>query len=116
MNTLKRYEDLKFAIRCVDVWKELKPSDAELDEALRQEADEKGLDQNALFCQPLQDYMEMLIALIHDESGEWFFMWILLVFYMILLQLANFRYTKLNRVTASVLKNNVINTFYNTIN
>jgi hypothetical protein len=73
MNTLKRYEDLKFAIRCVDVWKELKPSDAEIDEALRQEADEKGLDQNALFCQALQDYLEMLIALIHDETGEWFF-------------------------------------------
>lgn len=73
MDSLKRYEDLKFAIRCADVWKELKPSDAEVNEVLKQDADKKGLDPNSLFCQPLQDYLEMLIALIHDETGEWFF-------------------------------------------
>lgn len=73
MNSLKGYDDLKFAIRCVDVWKELKPSDTELNEVLKHEADDNGLDPNSLFCQPLQDYLEMLIALVHDETGEWFF-------------------------------------------
>ncbi|HEX3014653.1 MAG TPA: hypothetical protein VHO92_10380 [Methanobacterium sp.] len=74
MDSLKRYDDLKFAIRCVDVWKKLKPSDAELENVLKHEADREGLDQNSLFCQPLQDYLEMLIAMIHNESGEWFFL------------------------------------------
>ena len=73
MNSLKLYGDLKFAIRCVDVWKELKPSETELNEVLKHEANTKDLDPNSLFCQPLQDYIEMLIALIHDETGEWFF-------------------------------------------
>ena len=73
MESLKRYDDLKFAIRCVDVWKKLKPPDAELENVLKHEADKKDLDQNSLFCQSLQDYLEMLIALVHNESGEWFF-------------------------------------------
>ena len=67
------YEDLKFAIRCVDIWKELKSSNTEMEEVLKHEADKKGLDQSTLFCQPLQDYLEMLIAMIHNETGEWFF-------------------------------------------
>lgn len=73
MDSLKLYDDLKFAIRFADVWKELKPSETELDEALKYEADQKSLDPDSLFCQPLQDYIEMLIALVHDETGEWFF-------------------------------------------
>ncbi len=73
MEILERYEDLKFAIRCVDVWKELKSSDAEMDEVLKYEGAAKGLDPDSLFCQPLQDYMEMLIALVQNETGEWFF-------------------------------------------
>ena len=73
MNSLKMYEDLKFAIKCADIWKKLKPSDAEMEEVLKHEADEKGLDQSSLFCQSLQDYLEMLIAMIHNETGEWFF-------------------------------------------
>ena len=73
MDSLTIYDDLKFAIRCVDVWKKLKPSDAEVEDVLKYESDRKGLDQNSLFCQSLQDYLEMLIALVHNESGEWFF-------------------------------------------
>lgn len=73
MDSLKRYDDLKFAIRCVDVWKKLKPSENEMEDVLKHEAGEKSLNQNALFCQPLQDYLEMLIAMIQNESNEWFF-------------------------------------------
>lgn len=73
MNSLEIYEDLKFAIKFADIWKELKPSDSELDEVLEHETAKKGLDPDSLFCQPLQDYMEMLIAMVHRETGEWFF-------------------------------------------
>ncbi len=73
MEILNRYDDIKFAIRCVDVWKDLKPSDAEMDEVLKYETATQGLDLDSLFCQPLQDYMEMLIALVQNETGEWFF-------------------------------------------
>jgi hypothetical protein len=73
MDSLKTYDDLKFAIRCVDIWKQLKPSDAEMEDVLKYEADEKSLDPKTLFCQNLQDYLEMLIAMIQNETGEWFF-------------------------------------------
>jgi len=73
MEILDGYEDIKFAIRCVNVWKELKPSDAEMDEVLNYERATKGLDPDSLFCQPLQDYMERLIDLVQNETGEWFF-------------------------------------------
>ena len=37
LNSLTKYEDLKFAIRCVDVWKDLKPSDDELNKVIGQD-------------------------------------------------------------------------------
>ena len=73
MEILERYEDLKFAIRFVDIWKELKPSDTEMNEVIKYETATKGLDSDSLFCQPLQDYMEKLIDLVQNETGEWFF-------------------------------------------
>ncbi|MGZ7049162.1 MAG: hypothetical protein ACXVHO_04055 [Methanobacterium sp.] len=74
MNSLKRYEDLKFAIRCVDIWKDIKPSDEELEKVLEHEIEIKnGAEPKSILCQPLQDYLEMLIALVHEETGEWFF-------------------------------------------
>ncbi len=73
MSNLEGYEDLKFAIKFADIWKELKPSDAELDEVLKQEANKKGLNPDSLFCQPLQDYMNRLINMVHNETEEWFF-------------------------------------------
>ncbi len=74
MNRIKRYEDLKFAVRCADVWKDLKPSDNELDEVRMHEIVKSKVEEsNSILCQPLQDYLEMLIALVHEETGEWFF-------------------------------------------
>ncbi len=74
MNRLKRYDDLKFAIRCVDIWKNIKPSDEELEKVLQYEIDKSnGVEAKSILCQPLQDYLEMLIALLHEETGEWFF-------------------------------------------
>lgn len=74
MNSLTRYEDLKFAIRCVDVWKDIKPSDNELNEVMEYEMEKiQGEESKSIFCQPLQDYLEMLISLVHEETGEWFF-------------------------------------------
>jgi len=74
MNSLKRYEDIKFAIRCIDVWKDLKPTDDELNKAREYEISTNKIeDSNSIVCQPLQDYLEMLIALVHEETGEWFF-------------------------------------------
>ena len=32
MQSLRNYNDLKFAIRCIDVWKTIKPSDDEINE------------------------------------------------------------------------------------
>lgn len=74
MNSLKLYEDLKFAIRCADVWKNIMPSDAEMNEVMQHEMEKKEPEElKSIFCQPLQDYLEMLIALVHEETGEWFF-------------------------------------------
>lgn len=74
MNILTRYEDLKFAIRCVDIWKDIKISDHELNEVTEYETGEcKDEKWKSIFCQSLQDYLEMLIALVHEETGEWFF-------------------------------------------
>jgi len=74
MHSLKNYDDIKFAIRCVDVWKNIKPSDEELNNVLGQEKElNNGEEAKSIICQPLQDYLEMLIALIHEETGEWFF-------------------------------------------
>jgi hypothetical protein len=74
MNSLTKYEDLKFAIRCVDVWKDIKPSDDELNKVMEYEMGKNKLEESkSIFCQPLQDYLEMLIALVHEETGEWFF-------------------------------------------
>ena len=73
MEILEGYDDIKFAIKCVNVWKELKPSDRELDEILDYEIRKKGLAPDSLFCQPLQDYMERLIDLVSNETKEWFF-------------------------------------------
>ena len=73
MEILERYDDLKFAIRDASVWKALKSSDAEMDDVLKYETGTKGLDPNSLFCQPLNDYMERLIDLVQNETGEWFF-------------------------------------------
>jgi len=73
MEILKGYEDLKFAIKFADIWKKLRPSYIELEEVRNYESIEKGLDQDSLFCQPLQDYMEKLIDLVQNETGEWFF-------------------------------------------
>ena len=74
MNNLTKYEDVKFAVRCVDVWKDLKPSDDELNEVIKYEMEkDESKKSESLFCQPLQDYLEMIIALVHEETGEWFF-------------------------------------------
>ncbi|WP_414469671.1 hypothetical protein [Methanobacterium sp. ACI-7] len=72
MNNLTKYDDIKFAIRCVDVWKNLKPSDHELNDVMDYEKN-KSEESKSIVCQPLQDYLEMLIALVHEETGEWFF-------------------------------------------
>ena len=37
LNSLTKYEDLKFAIKCVDICKCLKPSDDELNKVIGQE-------------------------------------------------------------------------------
>lgn len=74
MNRLTKYEDLKFAIRCVDVWKDIKPLNDELNEVMEHEMKNlKPEESKSIFCQPLQDYLEMIIALVHEETGEWFF-------------------------------------------
>lgn len=74
MENLKLYEDIKFAIRCTDVWKDLEPSDKELNEAREYEIHKNNTETpNSIVCQSLKDYLEMLIALVHEETGEWFF-------------------------------------------
>lgn len=66
MNLINNYNDLKFAIRCVDVWKNLKPSADELKNALSYHIErsyDKGLDLSdetvsKLNSISLQDYLE----------------------------------------------------------
>ena len=74
MQSLKNYDDLKFAIRCVDIWKNIKPSDEEINKVIDHEKEISGdKEAKTILCQSLQDYLEMLIALAHEETGEWFF-------------------------------------------
>ena len=74
MHSLKNYDDLKFAIRCVDVWKNIKPSDEEINNVLEYEKEINEEDvAKSILCQSLQEYLEILIALLHEETGEWFF-------------------------------------------
>ncbi|CDG65233.1 MAG: hypothetical protein PWQ15_739 [Methanobacterium sp.] len=76
MNLIRSYNDLKFAIRCVDVWKKLQPTSDELAEALKyhnQRSNLKTEDTSKLTCICLQDYLEMMIDVIQEETGPWFF-------------------------------------------
>lgn len=76
MNLITSYDDLKFSIRCVDVWKKLKPSSDEIFEALnyhekRNKASNDDI--SKLTSISLQEYLEMLVDVIQEESGTWFF-------------------------------------------
>jgi hypothetical protein len=82
LNLISSYNDLKFTIRCVDVWKNLMPTDDELNDAISYHverskkreignlSDEKVSKLNSM---SLQDYLEMLIDVIQEETGTWFF-------------------------------------------
>lgn len=76
MNLITNYSDLKFSIRCVDVWKKLKPSSDEISEALNyhlKRSKASGGDIVKLTSISLQEYLELLIDIIQEESGTWFF-------------------------------------------
>lgn len=81
MNLITNYNDLKFAIRCVDVWKNILAPNNELNLAVnyhikrsRNESDISQSDNKTkLTSLSLQDYLEMLIDVIQDETGTWFF-------------------------------------------
>ncbi|WP_321421548.1 hypothetical protein [uncultured Methanobacterium sp.] len=76
MNLITSYNDLKFSIRCVDVWKKLKPSSDEISEALNYHLQRsKNTDEyiSKLSSISLQEYLELLIDVIQEESGTWFF-------------------------------------------
>jgi len=76
LNLITSYNDLKFSIRCVDVWKKLKPSSDEISEALSYHLQRsKNADEyiSKLTSISLQEYLEMLIDVIQEESGTWFF-------------------------------------------
>jgi hypothetical protein len=96
---INNYNDLKFAIRCADVWENLKPTSNELENALnnhierskkRKPINDEDINKNSrnknrvigqlhdeevskLNCITLQDYLEMLIDVIQEETGTWFF-------------------------------------------
>jgi hypothetical protein len=76
LNLITSYSDLKFSIRCVDVWKKLKPSSDEISEALnyhlkRNKKADKEI--SKLTSISLPEYLELLIDVIQEESGTWFF-------------------------------------------
>lgn len=76
MNLITSYNDLKFSIRCVDVWKKLKPSADEISEALKyhvKRSKSSDKDISKLTSISLQEYLELLIDVIQEESGTWFF-------------------------------------------
>ncbi len=88
MNIINNYSDLKFAIRCLDVWKKLKPTSEELENALKYHIERnknrepsenrEGFDLpddkvSKLNSISFQDYLEMLIDIIQEETGTWFF-------------------------------------------
>jgi hypothetical protein len=76
LNLITSYNDLKFSIRCVDVWKKLKPSSDEISEALNYHLKRsKNADEyiSKLTSISLQEYLEMLMDVIQEESGTWFF-------------------------------------------
>lgn len=83
MNMINNYTDLKFAIRCVDVWKNLIPASDELSNAFNYHmarsknkegkdiTDEKISTWNSI---SLQDYLELMMDVIQEETGTWFFL------------------------------------------
>ncbi|MFA0834419.1 MAG: hypothetical protein ACC609_10495 [Methanobacterium formicicum] len=75
MNLITSYNDLKFSIRCVDVWKKLKPSSDEIFEALNYHVNriKNSNDISRLSSISLQEYLELLMDVIREESGIWFF-------------------------------------------
>ncbi len=75
MNLITNYNDLKFSIRCVDVWKKLKPSADEISEALNYHVNrsKNSDDISRLSSISLQEYLELLMDAIQEESGTWFF-------------------------------------------
>ena len=75
LNLITSYNDLKFSIRCVDVWKKLKPSSDEISEALTYHVNRSKNpdDISRLSSISLQEYLEMLMDVIQEESGTWFF-------------------------------------------
>ncbi|EKF85086.1 hypothetical protein [Methanobacterium formicicum] len=75
MNLITSYNDLKFSIRCVDVWKKLKPSSDEIFEALNYHVNrsKNSDDISRLSSISLQEYLELLMDVIQEESGIWFF-------------------------------------------
>jgi len=76
MNLITSYSDQKFAIRSVDVWKKLKPTSDEVSEALNYHINRKNLsngDTAELTSISLQDYLEMMMDVIQEETGTWFF-------------------------------------------
>jgi hypothetical protein len=44
MDLITNYTDLKFAIRCTDVWKNLRPSQKEFQNVLKYQLEKKGLE------------------------------------------------------------------------
>ncbi len=76
MNLINNYNDLKFSIRCIDVWKKLKPTKDEISEALNyhiNRSNPSNEEASKLTSISLQEYLEMLIDVIQEESGTWFF-------------------------------------------
>lgn len=76
MNLITNYNDLKFAIRSVDVWKKLKPTSSEVSEALNYHINRRNPangDTAELASISLQDYLEMMMDVIQGETGTWFF-------------------------------------------
>jgi hypothetical protein len=70
------YNDFKFSIRCADVWKKLKPSTDEISGALTYHVNRSKItdeDVPKLTSISLQEYLEMLMDVIQEESGTWFF-------------------------------------------